>query len=106
MSTLTVTKVGVLSVGKFTGTVNLIIALAVGLFGAVIGTITYVTSDSHEAVEGLLGSLAIIIGAVVLYPLVMFAIGWIYGVVAAFIFNVVIGVSGGLELTVKEGDVR
>jgi hypothetical protein len=31
----------------------------------------------------------------------MFAFGWLYGVLVAFIFNVVVGVSGGVELTVK-----
>ncbi len=37
----------------------------------------------------------------VLYPLVMFAFSWLYGVLAAFIFNIVVGVSGGVELTTK-----
>ncbi len=71
MSNITVTKVGVLSIGKLLGIVNLIVGLA------------------------------IILSAVVLYPLVMFAFGWLYGVLVAFIFNVFVGVSGGVELTVK-----
>ena len=49
-----------------------------------------------------LASLAIILTAVILYPLVMFALGWLYGIVVSFIFNVVIGVSGGVGLTVEE----
>lgn len=31
----------------------------------------------------------------------MFAAGWVYGVLVAFVFNVVIGVSGGVDLTVQ-----
>lgn len=106
MSSITVTKVGVLSIGKLFGTVNLIVGLAVGLIAAVAGTIAYFGAGNYDFFEGLLGSLAIILSAVVLYPLVMFAFGWLYGVLAAFIFNVVVGVSGGVELTVKNENGR
>ena len=101
MATITVTKVGVLSIGKLFGTVNLIVGLAVGIIAAVAGSVAYFSADSYEFFEGLLGALAIILSAVILYPLVMFAFGWLYGVLAAFIFNVVVGVSGGVELTTK-----
>jgi len=101
MSNITVTKVGVLSIGKLIGTVNLIVGLAVGLIAAVAGTVAYFSAGEYAFFEGLLGSLAIILTAVVLYPLVMFALGWLYGILVAFIFNVVIGVSGGVELTVR-----
>lgn len=101
MSNITVTKVGVLSIGKLLGTVNLIIGLAVGIIAVIAATVTYFAAGSYGFFEGLLGALAIILSAVVLYPLVMFAFGWIYGVLVAFIFNVVVGVSGGVDLTVK-----
>lgn len=106
MSTITVTKVGVLSIGKLFGTVNLIVGLAVGLIAAVGGVVAYFSSGNYEFFEGLLGSLAIILSAIVLYPLVMFAFGWLYGVLASFIFNVVVGVSGGVELTVQDQSTR
>lgn len=102
MSNITVTKVGVLSIGKLFGTVNLIIGLAIGVIGAVAGTVAYLSTNSPAFVEGLLGVLAIILSAVILYPLVLFALGWLYGVLASFIFNVVVGVSGGVELTVSD----
>ncbi|MCD8561845.1 hypothetical protein LRY29_02170 [Candidatus Saccharibacteria bacterium] len=101
MQNITVTKVGVLSIGKLIGTVNLIIGLAVGIVAAIAGVVTYLAADSYGFFEGLLGSLAIVLSAVFLYPLVMFAFGWLYGVLVAFIFNVVVGVSGGVELTTK-----
>lgn len=102
MSNITVTKVGVLSIGKLFGTVNLIIGLAIGVIGAIAGTVAYLSAGSYEFFEGLLGVLAIVLSAVILYPLVLFALGWLYGVLAAFIFNVVVGVSGGVELTVND----
>ena len=96
MSNITVTKVGVLSIGKLLGTVNLIVGLAIGIVAAIAATVTYFAAGSYGFFEGLLGALAIILSAVVLYPLVMFAFGWLYGVLVAFIFNVVVGVSGGV----------
>lgn len=107
MSNITVTKVGVLSIGKLFGTINLIIGLAAGLIAAIAGTVSYLASNTAEGFfEGLLGSLGIILAAVVLYPLVMFALGWLYGVLAAFVFNVVVGVSGGVDLTVSDDTPR
>ena len=106
MSNITVTRVGVLSIGKLIGTVNLIIGLAVGLITAIAGTISYLANTTPTVVDGLLASLAIILAAIILYPLVMFAFGWLYGVLVAFIFNVVVGVSGGVDLTVKEESPR
>lgn len=98
---MTVTKVGVLSIGKLFGTVNLIVGLAVGIIAAVAGNVAYFGAGEYTFFEGLLGSLAIVLSAIVLYPLVMFALGWLYGVLVAFIFNVVVGVSGGVEMTVR-----
>lgn len=106
MSNITVTRVGTLSIGKLFGTVNLIVALAVGIIAAIVGIVAYFNAGSYGFFEGLLGSLAIVLSAIILYPLVMFALGWLYGVLAAFIFNVVIGVSGGVELTVADETSR
>ena len=106
MSTITVTRVGVLSIGKLFGTVNLIVGLAVGLIAAVGGVVAYFNAGNYEFFEGLLGSLAIVLSAIVLYPLVMFAFGWLYGVLGSFIFNVVVGVSGGVDLTVQDQPTR
>lgn len=106
MANITVTKVGVLSIGKLIGTVNLIVGLAIGLIGAIAGTVAYLSAGSYEFFEGLLGVLAIILSAIVLYPLVLFALGWLYGVLVAFIFNVVVGVSGGVELTVSDDKIK
>ncbi|HBO64929.1 TPA: hypothetical protein DD425_03135 [Candidatus Saccharibacteria bacterium] len=102
MKNITVTKVGILSIGKLVGTVNVIVALFVGIIASIVGTTTYLINSTEGFFDNLLASLAIILTAVILYPLVMFALGWLYGIVVSFIFNVVIGVSGGVGLTVEE----
>lgn len=73
IASITVTKVGVLSIGKLFGTVNLIIGLAVGIVATVAGIIAYFAADNYGFFEGLLGSIGIALAALVLYPLVMFA---------------------------------
>lgn len=100
MSTINVTRVGVASIGKLFGTVNLIVALAIGIIAAVAGTVAFFNADTYTFFEGLLGAMSIVLTGLVLYPLVAFALGWLYGALVAFIFNVVVGVSGGVELTV------
>ena len=91
MKNITVTKVGILSIGKLVGTINVIIALFFGIVASVVVTATYLVNSTDGFVDNLLASLAIILSAVILYPLVMFAFGWLYGVVVSFIFNLVIG---------------
>ncbi|MAU34181.1 hypothetical protein CL689_05910 [Candidatus Saccharibacteria bacterium] len=106
MKNITVKRVGILSIGKLAGTVNAIIALAVGIVAAIVGTVSYVTTTNDGIGAELVASLAIILSALILYPLVAFAFGWLYGALVALIFNVVVGVSGGVELTVEEEAVR
>ena len=69
MASITVTKVGVLSIGKLFGTVNLIIGLAVGIVATVAGIIAYFAADNYGFFEGLLGSIGIALAGLVLYPL-------------------------------------
>lgn len=98
MKSITVTKVGTLSIGKLFGSVNLIIALAIGIVASFVSIISYINSVNDSFIVELIGALTIAATTLVLYPLVAFAFGWLYGVLFAFIFNVVIGVSGGVEL--------
>lgn len=106
MKNLTVTRVGITSIGKLVGTVNAILALAIGIVAAITAIITYVSSSNDGFFTELIGSVAIGLGALIIYPLIAFALGWLIGVLYAFIFNVVIGVSGGVELTVEEEAVK
>lgn len=102
MKSITVTKVGTLSIGKLFGTVNLIVAMAIGIVAAIVSIVTYISTANDGFFAEFIGALAIAVTALLLYPLVAFAFGWLYGVLVAFIFNVVIGVSGGVELETQD----
>ena len=99
---LTVKHVDTLSIAKFVGVVNAIIAVAVGIIGAIAASISYITSGNYSAFETIGLTIAISAVALILYPLFMFVVGWLYGALAALIFNLFIGVSGGITLTVDE----
>ena len=106
MSNITVTQVGIMSIAKLVGTVNLIIGLAIGIIGTIVAISNYVLSTSGAFWEELLASLVILVVGLVVYPLIAFGLGWLYGVLVAFIFNVVIGVSGGVNLEIEQDTPR
>lgn len=99
---ITIKKLDALSVGKLLGTVNIIIAVAVGLIASIVTVISVVTNNTYDVGMDILVSIGIIIAGIIVYPLFMYAVGWIYGALVGFIFNVVIGVSGGINLTVED----
>ena len=102
-----VQKTGVSSIARLVGTVNLIVALVIGFLGAIVAIISYLGQTSNGVFADIGWSIGILLLGVVVYPIIMFALGWLYGALVALIFNLVIGVSGGVELTVADdGPVR
>lgn len=99
---INVQHVGVSSIGRLIGTVNLIVGLAIGILGSIVGIVNYIAYNSNGIFADILASVGILLLGVMVYPLFLFAIGWLYGALIAFIFNVVIGVSGGVKLTIAE----
>lgn len=106
MKTLTVKRVGVTSLGKLVGVWAAVIGLIVGVIAAITSTVSVMTANDYSILAGIGISIAIIIGWIVVYPLVMFLIGWVQGAIVAIVFNIVVSGSGGLELNVNEEDVK
>lgn len=106
MKTLTVHRVGVASFAKLFGVWAAILGLIVGVIGAITSTVGVITNNHFSVLGGIGISIAIIIGWVVIYPLVMFLVGWIQGAIVAIVFNVVVSGSGGLALTIDETDIK
>ncbi len=97
-----VQKTGVSSIGRLIGTVNLIVGLVVGFLASIVGIVSYLSYNSNGVVADIFISIGILLVGVIVYPLVLFALGWLYGALVALIFNLVIGVSGGVELTIAD----
>lgn len=99
MKTLTVNRIRVGSLAKVSGIVQAVIGFVVGLIFT-IGVAAESITEQTKFVETLGISLFTLGVAVVLFPLVMFVVGWIHGAVAAIVLNFVFKESKGLELEV------
>lgn len=102
MKEVTVTKVGVGSFGKLLGFANAIVSLAIGIIGAIVSTVTVVTSNDFNVAETILATLGIVAGYIIFLPLLAFAFGWLYGAVVALVWNVLLGASNGLDLEIVD----
>jgi len=101
-SKLTIKRFEVGTVAKFVGTVNAVIAVVVGLLGSFGAIISIVTANDHNGLEAFGISVAVIAAGILLYPMLMFLIGWLYGALMALVFNLFTGVSGGITVDVEE----
>ncbi len=85
-------KIGILSLAKIEGLVLAIFGLVIGLAYAIIATIIGAATRSAGLAIGL-GLLALI-GCPILYG----AAGFVGGALTAFVYNLVAGWTGGLEM--------
>ena len=97
-----VKKVGASSLGKLVGTVNALIGLVVGVIMSITATVGVIANNEYSIFADIFISIGLVLLGVIVYPLVMFMFGWIYGALVGVVFNLVIGVSGGLELTTED----
>lgn len=102
MQRLVVHKVGVGSLGKLIGTWFAIAGLVIGVISAVVTSVSLFANNSYSILGGVAVAVAVVVGWVVVYPFVMYFLGWLQGAVLAIVFNVVIAGSGGLSVHVEE----
>jgi hypothetical protein len=101
MRKVTITKISVGSFARVVGVAQATIALVVGLVATILvaaGTI----SESSSLVRSLGVSIVWFGMGVVLYPLVMFFVGWVQGAIAALILNLFFAEAGGLRLHLED----
>lgn len=102
MQRLVVHKVGVGSLGKLIGTWFAIIGVVVGVISAVVSTVSVFANNSYSFLAGLGIAVLLVVGWVLIYPVIMFLLGWLQGAILAVVFNVVVSGSGGLSVHVEE----
>lgn len=102
MKRFLVHKVGVGSLGKLIGVWFAIVGLFVGVISAVVSTVSVFANYDYSVLAGIGVALLIAVGWVIVYPVIMFLIGWIQGAILAVIFNVVVAGSGGLSVHLEE----
>lgn len=104
---MVVRRVGVLSVGKVLGGLYALLGLVIGAFYAlfallfaVIGAST--ASSSGDALIGGAGGVVFGILSIVLFPLFYGLLGFIGGILSAFLYNLIARFVGGIELDMEQ----
>ncbi|MGD2250117.1 MAG: hypothetical protein PVF58_17070 [Candidatus Methanofastidiosia archaeon] len=94
-------KIGIVSLAKIQGALGAIIGFIVGLFFAAIGSAFWSSPGMAEA--GMPPGMGAFFGvaAIILLPIAYGIGGFIGGVITAFLYNVVAGVVGGIEIELE-----
>ena len=85
----------------FEGTFMGILGLGVAILHSLRATVD-VASETQSVLGGLAFGLTTGIVSIIVLPLVYFGIGWVFGYLHGFIFNVVAETSGGLVLRLED----
>ena len=88
-------KVGVLSMAKLEAILMAIFGLVYGIFFAAVGTIASYVAGS-TAVAGLFAGFGIL--SIVIFPVLFAIFGFISGAIGAFLYNLIAGWIGGIEM--------
>ena len=104
MNKLRINKLGVLSVAKMYALVMLAVSLIFCIpFGLVMMVSSASMIGSREAGVGALGGGGFIAGLLFMIgvPIFYAVIGFIFGAIGAFIYNIFAGIVGGVEIEVE-----
>ena len=105
MQRVTLTHIGALSLGKLLAIWSFVLGLIMYIIYMVlmlIMSILGIVSGDQNALAG--GIIAFILSAVMGFiGLIVYAIGmFIFGALAATVYNIILGVGGGIDLDLKE----
>ena len=89
------------SLASFEGTFAAILGLGVAILHSLRTTVN-VADSTNSVVSGMALGLATGVISILVLPFIYFAIGWIVGLVHAWVFNVVLGASGGLVFNLED----
>jgi len=107
MAKRTIKSLGVLSVAKIYGVVCTILGLIFGLiYGAIFmlvgGAMMAGGQQTSEAAMGGAGAVGIGLVMIVAFPIFYGVFGFVCGALTAWIYNVAVGLVGGLEFEVED----
>ncbi len=104
---MVVRRVGVLSLEKVLGALYALLGLIIGaiyaLFAIGIGLIGASTAqESGDALAG--GAFGVLfgVGSIIFFPIFYGTIGFIGGIISAFLYNIIAGAVGGIELEMDQ----
>ncbi len=91
-------SVGVLSAGKVMGAMGLIIGLIPGFFMGMMAVVAAIGVAADGGNQPLLPALGMAVASFFLLPLFYGAISFVMGIIYAFLYNLLAGTVGGLEM--------
>jgi hypothetical protein len=98
---MVVRRVKPLSLGKILGAMYLVLGLIAGLIISAVSVLGFaIGSVAAPDQPGNMAGLVFGVGAVVVIPLVYGTLGFIGGLIAALVYNLIAGVVGGVEIEV------
>ena len=89
------------SFALFQGSFAAILGLAVAVLYS-LQTTVHVAKATNSVLQGMTFGLASGALSIILLPFLYFAIGWLIGLVQGWVFNAVLGVSGGLVIGMQD----
>ena len=95
-SSIKITGVKASTIATFEGTLGAILGLGVAIINSLDRTVN-LAEQTNSVLAGLSFGIAAGIVSIIILPLIYFGFGWIVGYIHGWIFNVVIGQSGGIE---------
>ena len=95
---MVIKRLGPLSLAKLSGALYAIFGL---IFGCVFSLIAMAGGFAADAAEGAGLGAMIGVGAVVLFPLLYGAMGFVFSLMAAWLYNMVAGMVGGIEVDIQ-----
>ncbi len=94
---MVIKRINVLKLAIFQGALMAAFGLIAGLFVLVFGSMLGKMGGDQVGAVGLIGG----VGAVIFLPILYGIFGFIGGAIGAFIYNLVAGVVGGIEIEVE-----
>lgn len=100
VATRYITKIGVLSFGKIFGIIYAMMGLILGAIMSIMFMIVGPV-ETGSTIENLMFG----VGSIIVLPITYGIIGFIGGIITAFIYNIAVGFTGGLKIEVESSPV-
>ena len=96
---MVIKRIGPLSCAKITGTLYAVMGL---FFGAIFSLLALTTGFAPDSTgpAGLLGTI-MGVGAIIIFPIFYGCIGFVATLVAVWLYNILAGLVGGIEMDVQ-----
>jgi hypothetical protein len=101
MATMTLNRIGVLSSARITGILYAAIGLLIGIFFALFSLIAGAAAGA-QGEGGAIPAILFGFGGLILWPLFYGVIGFVSAALGAFLYNLLAGFVGGVEMEFSE----